>query len=292
MSKRIEFIIVFSLVQFFRFVPFPVLYLISRIAYIIAYYLWGYRKKTVFRNLQNSFPEKSPQEIESLTRQFYRNFCDVLAETVKGLTMSESALTKRFHVLNPTLLNDLYLQHKSVISVGAHYGNSEWGKILGKQLMHPMIIIYSPFTNKYLNDYNNHKRIKFGMNLIPVARTLRAFNEFKNNPHCFIMGVDQRPFDSQTALWLTFLNQDTACHKGYEQIARKFNIPVIYSNIQRVKRGFYTLEYIMLCEEPSKTEEGFIVHQFMRTLEEMIRKKPENWLWSHERWKYKRTEKN
>jgi len=292
MSKRFESIIIYFLVQLFRFIPFPLLYSISWLAYILAYYFWGYRKKIVFNNLTNAFPEKSPQEIVFIAKQFYRNFCDVLAETVKGQTMSESALTKRFHVLNPDLLNNLFYQKKSVISIGAHYANSEWGKILGKQLMHPMIIIYSPFTNKYLNNYNNRKRVKFGMQLIPFFRTVRAFNELKNDPHCFIMGVDQRPFDQKTALWLTFLNQDTACHKGYEQIARKFNIPVVYSDIQRIKKGFYTLEYIMLHEEPSQVQEGYIVHQFMKTLEEIIRKKPENWLWSHNRWKYKRTEQN
>jgi KDO2-lipid IV(A) lauroyltransferase len=290
MSKRLEFIIVFLLVQLFRFVPFFLLYGISWSVYIVAYYFVGYRKKTVFINLVNSFPEKSPEEIKSIAKRFYRNFCDVLAETVKGLTMSESSLTKRFRVLNPDLLNNLFHQDKSVISVGAHYANSEWGKILGKQLMHPMIIIYSPFMNKYLDNYNNRNRVRFGMKVIPLVKTLRVFNELKGDPHCFIMGVDQRPFDQKSSLWLTFLNQETPCHKGYEQLARKFNIPVLYSNIQRVRRGYYTLEYITLCEDPSTVEEGIIVQLFMKTLEEIIRKKPEDWIWSHNRWKYKKTE--
>jgi len=290
MSKRLEFIIVFLLVQLFRFVPFFILYLISWAAYILVYYLWGYRKKIVFTNLTNSFPEKSPNEIKQIAKLFYLNFCDVLAEIVKGQTMSEHALIKRFRVLNPHLLNDLYIQNKSVISIGAHYANSEWGKILGKQSLHPMIIIYSPFMNKYLDNFNNRDRVKFGMKLIPFAKTLRVFHELKGKPHCFIMGVDQRPFDRKNAIWLTFLNQETPCHKGYEQIARKFDIPVVYSEIQRIKRGFYTLEYILLCEEPSKVEEGFIVKQFMKTLEEIIRKKPEDWLWSHNRWNYRKAE--
>jgi KDO2-lipid IV(A) lauroyltransferase len=287
-SKRIEFIVVFILVQFFRFVPFFFIYWISYCAYIVAFYLWGYRKKIVFSNLKNSFPEKSPGEIRKTAKQFYRNFCDVLAETAKGLTMSERSLLKRFRVLNPELMNQLYNQDKSVISIGAHYANSEWGKILGKQLKHPMIIIYSPFMNKYLDRYNNRNRVSYGMILIPLAQTLRAFNELKGEPHCFIMGVDQRPFDLKSALWFSFLNQETPFHKGYETIARKFNIPVVYSDIQRVRRGYYTIEYVILCEEPASVGEGFVVDRFVKILEQIIRKKPEDWLWSHNRWKNKR----
>jgi KDO2-lipid IV(A) lauroyltransferase len=285
--KQLEFIVVFLLIQFFRILPFWGIYVISRLAYYFTFYLIRYRRKIVLANLANSFPENSGEEIRAIAKKFYKNFCDVLAETVKGQTMSERSLSERFQVVNPELLNNLFDNNRSVISIGAHYANSEWGKILGKKLRHPMIIIYSPFMNKYLNRYNNRTREQFGMKLVPLAQTLRAFNELKSSPHCFIMGVDQRPFELKNAVWFPFLNQDTPFHKGYETIARKFNIPVVYSDIQRVSRGFYTIRYILLCEEPASAEEGTIVEQFVHTLETIIRNKPEDWLWSHNRWKYK-----
>jgi len=288
MLKRLEFLAVYLLLHLFRFMPFPLLYAFSRFAYLVAYYVAGYRKKVVTTNLKNSFPEKSPAEINEITRKFYRNFCDVLAETIKGSTLSESSLKKRFVALNPELLDDLFHQNKSVILVGAHYANSEWGKILSRQQKHPIIVIYSPFMNKYIDQYYNRSRVKFGMKLFPYEKTLRAFNEMKHGPYIFLMGVDQRPFDPRNAWWMTFLNQDTPCHKGYEQIARKFNVPVVYSDIQRVKKGYYTIRYILLCEEPAKTDEGFIVTLFMQTLEKILKNKPEDWLWSHNRWKYQR----
>jgi len=287
--KETEFISVYLLIQFFRILPFFVIYAISRGVYFLAYYLIRYRKKIVFMNLKNSFPEKSEKEIRAIARQFYRNFCDVLAETVKGQTISERSLAKRFGVVNPEFMNGLFDQGKSVISVGAHYANSEWGKILGRKLKHPMIIIYSPFMNKRLDRFNNKTRVKYGMTLVPLAQTLRAFNELKGSPHCFIMGVDQRPFDLKNASWFPFLNQETPFHKGYESIARKFNIPVVFSEIQRIKRGYYTIRYHMLCADPSSQSEGAIVGEFVKTLEKIITERPEDWLWSHDRWKYKRT---
>ena len=106
------------------------------------------------------------------------------------------------------------------------------------------------------------------------------------------MGVDQRPFNNSNAYWHPFLNQDTPFHKGYEQIARKFNIPVVYTDIRRVRRGYYTVHYILLSGEPAATEEGYIVGLFIKTLEGIIRQKPEDWLWSHHRWKHSRGQNN
>ena len=287
--KETEFIAVYLLIRFFRILPFVAVYAISRGVSFLAFYILKYRKKVVFANLANSFPEKSMEEIRTIAKKFYKNFCDVLAETVKGQTMSEQSLAKRFEVINPEFLNGLFEQGRSVISIGAHYANSEWGKILGRKLKHPMIIIYSPFMNQRLDRYNNKTRVKYGMKLVPLSQTIRVFNELKGAPHCFIMGVDQRPFDPKNALWFRFLNQETPFHKGYETIARKFNIPVVFSEIQRKKRGYYTLRYLMLCDDPSAAGEGSIVEGFVKTLETIIRKKPEDWLWSHDRWKYQRS---
>jgi len=288
MAKRIEFIALYLLTQFFRYMPFFIVYTVSWCAYILVFYFIGYRKKVVYENLRNAFPEMSKPGLKKIAKRFYHNFCDVLAETLKGVFMSERSLKKRFLVLNPELVDNFYYQNKSVIAMGAHYGNSEWGKILGMQLKHPLIVIYSPFSNKYINQYYNRCRTKFGMQLVNVSKTFRVFTELRNKPHGYIMGVDQRPFDQKSAYWLSFLNQDTPCHKGYEQLARKFNIPVVYSDIQRVKKGYYTVNYILLCKDPSGTEEGEIVRRFMQTLEKIIYRKPEDWLWSHKRWKYQR----
>jgi KDO2-lipid IV(A) lauroyltransferase len=268
--------------------PFFVVYSVSWFAYVLAYYVTGYRKKTVIMNLRNSFPEKTPEEVRKIAKKFYRNFMDVMVEVVKGVTMSENALKERFIPVNPDMLDKLYEMNQSVIVVGAHYANSEWGKVLSRIQRHPIITIYSPFMNRDADAIYNRSREKFGMIVVPYEKTLRAFMDHRGSPHCYIMGVDQRPFEKKNAFWVRFLNQDTPCHKGFEQIARRFNIPVVYSDIRRLKKGHYSLKYMMLSEEPAKTEEGYIVTRFMQNLESIIREKPEDWLWSHKRWKFTR----
>jgi KDO2-lipid IV(A) lauroyltransferase len=71
-------------------------------------------------------------------------------------------------------------------------------------------------------------------------------------------------------------------------LARKFDYPVFYAEISRIKRGYYKCEFIPITLEPSKTQEFEISEKYMQMLQKTIEAKPEFWLWSHRRWKYLR----
>ena len=75
--------------------PYPLLYLFSDFLFLIMYRLIGYRKKVVFTNLKNSFPNKSDQELKAIMADFYRHLCDIIMESMKGFTISEKQLRKR-----------------------------------------------------------------------------------------------------------------------------------------------------------------------------------------------------
>jgi KDO2-lipid IV(A) lauroyltransferase len=262
----------------------------SDLLYYIVYYIFPYRKKIVLMNLRNSFPDKTEEEILQISRKFFRFFCDLVTETIKGFTMSVPSLVRRFQVVNPELADKYFNQGKSVMFIGPHYGNHEWGKIIGLQMQHPLVVLYSTFSNPYVDQYLIRARVKYHIELVPVQKILRAFMERKNKPYGFILGVDQRPFDLNNALWVRFLNQDTPCHQGYEQIARKFDMPVVYVDIQVVKRGYYKFRTILLTEHPTTLPEGAIVKAFMKQIQMTIQARPEYWLWSHKRWKLKKPE--
>lgn len=68
--------------------PFPILYAFSDVLYIFIYRIFGYRKKVVYMNLSNSFPEKSSKEIEEIMKLFYHHLCDVVMESLKSFTIS------------------------------------------------------------------------------------------------------------------------------------------------------------------------------------------------------------
>lgn len=287
---RFVYILSWMFIQFFRVLPFGVMQVISRFFYYIVFYLIRYRRKVVYDNIRNAFPDKTNDEIMALNRRFYKYFLDMISETIKGYTMSIPDLKRRFIALNPELTDRLYQQGRSVMMIGGHYGNHEWGKILGKQLQHPFQVVYTTFSNPYVEAYQQKTRSMYDMDVLPVKKLMRFMAEHRHDPIGYILGVDQRPFDLQNCLWVRFLNQDTPCHRGYEQLARKFNMPVVYIDIQPVRRGYYTFRTEMIAENPAELPEGYIVKAFMKRLEQSIIRKPEYWLWSHKRWKFTRPE--
>jgi KDO2-lipid IV(A) lauroyltransferase len=104
------------------------------------------------------------------------------------------------------------------------------------------------------------------------------------------MASDQSPTNLSKAFWVNFLGRETAFLHGPETYAKKYDLPVIFVDIQRVKRGYYQLTLVLISDKPRETGEGEITKRYASLLEKAIYHQPENWLWSHRRWKHTRNE--
>ncbi|MBN1251393.1 MAG: hypothetical protein JXR51_00385 [Bacteroidales bacterium] len=278
-------------VLIFKTIPFPVLYFFSDLIFVVFYYLTGYRKKVVLGNLKKSFPNLSNKEIKKISKQSYKNLSDITLESLKGFSLSKNELVKRYKVLNAEVLDKYYKKGKSVIAVGSHYANWEWGVLcLSLQFKHSSIGFYKPITNKYIDSYIRKSRAAWGMNLASIKRTNQVFEENKEKASLYFMVADQSPSNIVSAYWFDFLNQDTACLHGPENYAKQYNLPVIYAKVKREKRGFYTVEIIELFENSANKEDSEITRKFMGVLEKIIKENPSDWLWTHKRWKKNRSE--
>ncbi len=287
---RLSYYILLFFIKLFTIIPFGLLYLFSDIFYYLFYFVARYRRKIVRQNIKNSFPEKNDIERLKIEKAFYHHLCDILLEGIKGFTISKKSLLKRYIFLNPELMNNYYKKGIDVVSVGAHYANWEWGIIIGpEQMLHKLYAFYTPVSNKYLDQYIKDSRSKLGTKLISLKGIREAFRTERNIPASFFFGADQSPSNPKAAYWMTFLNQDTACMQGLEFFARRYKLPVIYFDVQRIKRGYYTVELKVLEEETGNTKPGELTEKYMRFLEQIIIKKPEYYLWSHRRWKHQRT---
>ena len=132
--------------------PYRLLYLLSDILYLLLYHVLGYRKKVVFTNLRNSFPNKNEQELKTIMSDFYRHFCDIVLESIKGFTISEKQLRKRLIIKNPEFSNYFADKGQSIIFVGGHYNNWEiCAQGFSMYSNHKCIGIYKPLSNKFLN---------------------------------------------------------------------------------------------------------------------------------------------
>jgi len=273
------------------YLPFNILYLLSDLFYVLIYRVFGYRKKVVTENLENSFPEKSIAEIEKIRSDFYRYLCDLSLETIKTLSISPSALKKHFKSGDMSAFEHYYKEKQSVIMVMGHLGSWEMGGGYFSQLpLHQLYVIYHPLANKRFDRLLYRMRTRSGTKLYAMKNTFRGMikNRKKVTATAFI--ADQTP-SPDNAHWMTFLNQDTAVFKGTETIARKLDYPVIYLSVIREKRGQYRVHSELLVEHPQALSENELTEMHTKRLEQDIINYPETWLWSHRKWKHKRPEK-
>jgi len=270
--------------------PFWVLYRISDFLYFFTFVVLGYRKKVVLENLNNSFPEKSDEEINAICKKFYSFFCDWIVEMIKSITISKDEMIKRCHFIDTSLLDKFEAENRKVIFVMGHFGNYEMAAAeMAFNTNYNLHVIYKPLSNKYFNQLINTKRERFGTQIMPMSATFKTMLGHKNSSElsatAFI--ADQTPAP-ENAYWTTFLHQDTPIFLGTEILATKLNYPVIYVSLNRVKRGFYEMTLDLLFENPKDTVKGEISKIHTQRLEQDIERQPEIWLWSHKRWKHKR----
>lgn len=285
--KALIYYLTWPLVYLTASLPFSALYRVSDVLCLVLRMV-RYRKGVVMTNLRNSFPEKAEAEIREIARQYYQYVCDVIVESLKAMKMDDAETRKRCTTTPQDWLFQLHEQNQSVILVTGHYGNWEWASA-GFRLNTPydLSVIYRPLSNKHFDRLVAGMRSRFGIRIVPETRTLREMAANRKLVTATAFVADQSaPRDY--AYWTTFLNQDTSIYTGPEKLARKFNYPVVFVNMHRVRRGFYEMTIELLCLNPGETKEGEISEAFARRLEKDILENPVTWLWSHKRWKHQR----
>ena len=270
--------------------PKFILYRIADIVFIILYYIAQYRKKAVRENLQNSFPDKSYQEIKSIEKKFYRHLSDIFVENAALIKMSKKRIQKFIKIEETDLAQKLLDANKNIIGVSGHFGN--WEVYFTRPLLfkHTVLGVYKPLNNKFFDNEFRKMRSKF--NAVPVSMndSFKMAIDYYRRKDLFFLGLvaDQRPPKKGGHYWTTFLNQETAIFLGPEKIAKKLNTAVVFAYQEKVKRGEYLIKFKLLFEDVSKTSDYEITETHLRFLEKLIQEKPEYWLWSHKRWKHKR----
>jgi len=278
----------YLLVKPISILPLRVLYVLSDIACFFLHRIIGYRKKIITTNLKNSFPDKSKAEINDLRTKFYSHFTDVLFESIRNFSITEEEALARFIVLNPEVLKPYVDSNRSVLIVGGHYNNWEMVAVgIDQYLQHRAVAIYHQLGNKFLDAKVLSSRSKFGLKLIPRPEVKAFFAETKELT-ATIFGVDQSPSIAKKVYWCDFLNQDTPVMFGAEKFAIEKDYPVVFGEITKVKRGYYTFKLEVLFDEPTKCTYGEITEGHTKRLEKQILLAPQYWLWTHKRWKRKR----
>jgi KDO2-lipid IV(A) lauroyltransferase len=286
--RFLGFICTYTFLWLLHLLPESILFQISNFFYFITYHVAGYRKKVVFENISRAFPEYDEDEVKQTARKFYRHLCDLILESAVYNFYSERKAKERMEYVNPEVLEPLYKQGKQIMAVTAHYGNWEYLATMPFISDYSVLAIYKPLKNKYFDRFIQRNRNKYGIvsvQMEKIARTLISYSNEDRLAMTFFI-ADQRPQFHNIQYWTKFMGLDTPLYLGTEKLARKLDAAVVFFKVKKVKRGRYTCEIEMICEDPGKMAPYEITEAHVRILENMIREAPEYWLWSHKRWKH------
>lgn len=274
--------------------PLKILYIFSDIIFFLNHYIVGYRKKVITQNIKNSFPNKSDEEIKEIRKKFYRNFSDYLVETVKSFSISETESRVRMQHINQDLFHEAKKEGKNIILLAGHVFNWEWinalAKIIPQDHCHP---VYRKVNSEFWENQMKKVRNKFGNEALEANEViLNIFRSKNDGSSAYMFVADQTPHFAHITYGLEFLNQRTPVFTGYDRLATRMDLIFIYCEMKKVKRGFYQVNYRRIYPDGEKFVEHEVVKKFHKLLENTLHKRPDNYLWSHRKWKYKDSIKN
>ena len=265
----------------------------SDIACFVLYHVVRYRRKVVRDNLVKSFPEKPAQEIKQIEKRFYRDFCDLIVETLKLRRMHTADVLQYVTVTNPELLEGLAQKGRSVLLAMHHSSNWEWfWNVQHTMSTHRHFAVYKKLENAYFDRQVFRLRTQNAGDrqvMIEDRKMKDDMERMKDSVNAILVLGDQSPRGVETDNRTGFLHPETPWYTGLEKLARRYNYGVVYAEMARTERGHYAVTFHLICEDPQAVPEGSILEQYVRHTERFIQQYPDNWLWSHRRWKHART---
>ncbi len=274
--------------------PLGMLYRLSDVCYPLVYYVARYRRGVVRRNLDNSFPELTAGERRKIEKRFYRWFCDYVVETLKLITIRPEEMRRRMSVERTEEVELALKTHPFVFIYLGHYCNWEWISSLPlwmKEKTTHCAQLYRPLRNRHFDGLFFKLRTRFGAENISKYESLRHILRLKREGRPTVVGfiADQTPGGNSIHDWVDFLHQDTPVFTGTERIAKKVDAAIFLADVERTARGYYHLRLRHITDNVREYKDYRLTDLYMEELEKMIHRQPHLWLWSHRRWKHRRT---
>lgn len=280
------------------------------------HYFWGrclswfvsgpmhYRRDVVMINLARSFPEKKYSELRKIADDFYKHFGDLFAETFWFAGSHDTKRLRDSHICemeHADVLNRLYNDCPGVIVLTSHLGNWELtGGILNYVYAPDKVdfgeknttVVYKELSNSFWDKVFGDNRCA------PIAKEnketcyvesrkiLRFVIAHRNEKRLYIFPTDQCPYKYASAHTVdNFMHQPTLTMTGGAALAHKFGFAVVYMAFKKKEDFGYKMSFREICPDASKYTPEDIMNKFYSYLEEDVNAQPENYLWTHKRWK-------
>ena len=238
----------------------------------------------ILKNLENSKIASSKKERKNIVNNMWGNYGRILAEYVFIKKYRNDVYTKNIEVVGKDILEKIKLQREPVIFVSGHFNNFELMAMYIEKSDIDLAAIYRPLNNIFLNpimekirkNYICKKQVKKG-----ISGTKEILRYFKNGTSIALM-IDQRVSEGINC---KFFDNEAFTTTIPAQFVKKFNCKVVPIYIQRLKADNFKLEIFKPIEYSKNETIESITLNLNKVLENLIRKNPGQWIWSHNRWK-------
>lgn len=283
---------IYALLYLVSLLPMFILYRFSDLACFIIYHIVRYRRDIVNNNLDIAFPEKSLAEKNIIAKKFYKNLTDTFIETIKMISASDSKMLKRV-TINLDEVIELAKKGKNIQFHAGHQFNWELANwAIGKLMPIPFIGVYMRINNKSIDKIFYNMRSKTGTVLISAHDFRNSMHQLMSKQYSIGLAADQNPANTSGAYWINFFNRPAPFVTGPDKGAIRNNTAVVFFKMIKTKRGHYEFTAKVIAEEGKDFKEGEITRLYRDFLESAVRENPDNYLWSHRRWKWKFEQKH
>jgi len=278
------------LIKLIAALPLPILYCFSWPLYIFLFYIFRFKRDIAKNNINNSFLNLSNEEKTKLLKTHYKNYSEIIFEVIKSIDMKPEKILDHVSFENTDEIeNQLKSEHTVLLSL-AHQSNLEWAILaVNQKLNFPLDNIYKPLHSQWSNELALEASERFDITLLPAKTCVTELIKRAKQTRIVAITPDQAPRRRDDAYWTTFLNQETPFYLGLQKITTLFKYPVFFMTFERIERGKYKANFKLLCSPPYEKDSNIVLKEYVHAVEEQIMHQPHDWLWTHKRWKKKKS---
>ena len=241
-------------------------------------------KNLIHSNIKKAIPNSNYEELNKITKLMWNNYGRIFAEYMFIKEFRLGKLKSKIKIEGQEILNDIKKHNKQVVFISGHFSNFELMAMHLENSGIKLSAIYRPLNNIFLNKIMERIRKKYiCKNQIKkgIGGIKKLINLKKSNYSTALM-IDQRVSEGIKS---NFFNNEALTTTIPAQLVKKFKIPVVPIFIERINNLNFKITINKPINFSNETSIKNITDELNQILEKMIISKPEQWIWSHNRWK-------
>ena len=241
-------------------------------------------KEIINNNIKRAFPDLNSKEINKIKSSMWNNYGRVFAEYIYMKNFRHGNLSKNISIEGEDILTNIKKQNQKVIFISGHFSNFELMAMQIDKLDLKIGAIYRPLNNIFLNKIMERIRKKYICNnqIKKGMGGLKELIKLNNEGYSTALMIDQRV---SQGIKSNFFNEEAFTTTVPAQLVKKFNIPVVPIFIERYEGIKFKMKIFKPVHFSVEDSIENITADLNKILEKMILDNPNNWIWSHNRWK-------